>query len=98
MTDETSNPLGPLRARFRDRARQDARALETALAGEAVDYAAIEGIAHGLAGMAGLFGHAELSAVSMAMDGEFAAGRRPSPEAVRRLIATIGRVVEAPYS
>ena len=98
MTHDASDPLAPLRARFRERARQDARGLEAALAGEPADFAAIESIAHGLAGMAGMFGHAGLAAAALALDGEFAAGRTPSTEAVRALIATIDRAVDDSYS
>ncbi|GAA0646351.1 Hpt domain-containing protein [Brevundimonas lenta] len=92
----TADPLAPLRARFRERSRNDARALKAALEGQ--DYAAIESIAHGLAGMAGMFGHAELAEASAAIDGVFARGGRPSGDAVQALIGIIDRTVEAPHS
>ena len=52
--------LDALKARFRVRARTDRAALEDALG--AGDRAALLTLAHGLSGVAGIFGHADVSA------------------------------------
>jgi HPt (histidine-containing phosphotransfer) domain-containing protein len=85
----SSDPLAPLKLRFRDRARADAEALEAALAG--ADQGRIEALVHGLAGAAGLFGFADIGALARRIDTRFAEGEIPSPAEVEGLIAAIRR-------
>lgn len=82
-----SDPLAALKVAFLERAAREAEALEQALAVR--DMAAVETLAHGLAGAAGMFGFAAISRDAFAVDGVFAAGALPDDNQVRTLIATI---------
>lgn len=64
--EEFERRMAALRDRFVERARADAAALRTAAA--KADRAALRQIAHGLAGNAGLFGHAELGQAARALE------------------------------
>lgn len=89
MTD----PLAPLRQRFRDRVEGELpqlRAMATGtLAGDD-----LRRLAHNLAGAAGLFGHAELSRAAMAIDDRFAAGETPDMAQILVLETHMRAVVE----
>lgn len=75
MTD----PLAPLRARFSDRCRADLERLRVLR--EAPEACAeLVRLVHNLAGAAGIFGYAALSATAMALDDGFASGRRPDAD------------------
>jgi HPt (histidine-containing phosphotransfer) domain-containing protein len=85
--------MARMRLRFRERALQDARALEDALHDGPAGMAEIASLAHGLAGMAGMFGHTAIGEAATAIDRVFADEERPSPEMVRALVAIIDREV-----
>ncbi len=72
MTD----PLAPLRERFRDRVEIDLAQLREMVSGDLASDD-LKRLAHNLAGAAGLFGHPELSKAAMAIDDRFAAGETP---------------------
>lgn len=82
-----SDPLGPLRDRFRIRALDEADAMEAALARH--DWPTIEQLVHGLAGSAGVFGQAEIGAAAAMLDAGFAQEDRPAPEAIGDLVRLI---------
>ncbi len=87
------DPLAPLRARFRDRCAEDAVHLRAHLAGKAD--AELEHRIHRLAGAAGTFGYAELGEHAQAADAAFAAGERPTAEALVTLAGQLERVSNA---
>lgn len=71
-----NDPLAPLRARFRARAAEDLMQLRVLAAGD-LSSPALQTLAHGLAGAAGTFGYAQLSAAALAVDDCFVAGATP---------------------
>lgn len=77
------DPLAALRARFIERTRQDGDALETAF--RSGDDAVVQHLAHNLAGAAGVFGFGDLGDAARTIDDAYAAGDRPSSEAVTDL-------------
>lgn len=81
----SADPLAALRARFVERALQDASTLEAALKKD--DHQAMEQVAHSLAGAAGVFGFADLGEAARLIDDRYAAGGRPSVQNVRDLVA-----------
>lgn len=85
----TTDPMEALRRRFCARALDEADQLETALA--ANDRAAVERLAHSLAGTAGLFGYKEIGEAARAVDGAFARGDADASDAAPALIAAIRR-------
>jgi HPt (histidine-containing phosphotransfer) domain-containing protein len=64
--EEFERRMAALRERFVERARADAAALRTAA--QDGDMAALRQLAHGLAGNAGLFGHAELGQAARTLE------------------------------
>ncbi len=90
----SADALEPLRLRFRQRAGEESRHLADALARG--DISEIERLAHGLAGVAGLFGFADVGAQALEIDGEFARGEALSLDKVRALIIALERL--SPYS
>jgi HPt (histidine-containing phosphotransfer) domain-containing protein len=64
--EEFERRMAVLRERFVERARADAAALQEAAADG--DRVALRQLAHGLAGNAGLFGHAELGQAAKALE------------------------------
>lgn len=83
-----SAALEALKVSFRERAAADARAIETAMARkDGVNELAT--LVHGLAGAAGIFGHATISEAALALDTVFAEGRRPSSADLAALVQTI---------
>lgn len=87
----SADPLAPLRARFRDQAAAEAKAL--ILAATAGDGAGVERIAHRMAGAAGMFGFPEVQAAAAAVDAAFAAGRAPDADRINRLVAALEAAV-----
>lgn len=86
MTD----PLAPLRARFRARAADELILLRALATGDLAS-PALQALAHGLAGAAGTFGYPRLSAAALAVDDCFVAGCTPDAA----LLATLeDRLVE----
>ena len=87
MTD----PLAPLRERFRKRATDDLARLRALMTG---DLAASElrTLAHNMAGAAGTFGYAALSEAAMAVDDRYVAGGTPD---AAQLALLEQRLVEA---
>ena len=79
MTD----PLAPLRARFRIRAGEDLARLRDLR--QADDAAELRRLAHGIAGAAGTFGFRPLSEAAIVVDDDYVAGRTPTPKAFERL-------------
>lgn len=88
------DPLAPLRARFRDRCAEDAARLRAHLAGE--EEAELEQLVHRLAGAAGTFGYTALGEAAQAADATFAAGERPSPEALADLADHLEQMTRPP--
>lgn len=85
----TADPMEALRQRFRVRALGEAAQLEAAMA--ANDEAALEWLAHGLAGTAGLFGYRKVGEAAAAMDSAFARGDPDAPDRTSALIEAIRR-------
>jgi HPt (histidine-containing phosphotransfer) domain-containing protein len=83
----SDDPLEPLRARFRERAQADRLVLADALARG--DAAAIERLAHGLAGAAGMFGYAEVGGLALQIVDGFARGGAFSVERVQALVEAL---------
>jgi HPt (histidine-containing phosphotransfer) domain-containing protein len=81
--------LDALKVRFRERAAADAVTIEAAMAGGENGVDGLEPLIHGLAGAAGIFGHAAISEAALALDARFAEGRRPSPDELAALVETI---------
>lgn len=81
-----------LRRRFQDRARADGAALLIAL--QAEDRQRLLYLAHGLAGVAGIFGHAEISAQAAAVEAGLEAGLDEAAltHLVHRLVAALDEV------
>lgn len=89
----SKDPLAALRLRFKARALSDADGLTTAL--QQSNDEQIEGLAHGLAGAAGLFGFNAIGEQAKEIDRQFAEGERPARTQVEALIATIRRDMAA---
>lgn len=89
MTD----PLAPLRERFRARAAEDLTRLTALVAG---DLAAqeLQILTHNLAGAAGTFGYGPLSEAAMAIDDRYASDRLPEPEQITLLQQRLQDVAE----
>ncbi len=79
MTD----PLAPLREKFRARSAEDLTRLRTLL--KAADASELRRLVHSVAGAAGTFGFPALSAAAIAIDDDYAAGREPEGDAFARL-------------
>lgn len=79
MTD----PLAPLRAKFRARAADDLARLRALR--EANDQAELRRLAHGIAGAAGTFGFPELGKAAVVIDDDCVAGRTSERSAFDRL-------------
>ena len=86
----SEDPLEPLRVRFRKRAGVESQELADALARG--DMPTVERLAHGLAGVAGLFGYADIGALALEIDGDFARGEAPPTDTVQALIAALKRL------
>jgi HPt (histidine-containing phosphotransfer) domain-containing protein len=78
-----TDPLAPLREKFRLRSVDDLARLKTLL--EAKDEVELRRLAHGIAGAAGTFGFPALSEAAVVIDDAYMAGRTPSPGAFDRL-------------
>lgn len=87
----TEDVLGPLRAMFIVRAGQDLMTLRRALSVQPAADPELERTVHGLAGAAGVFGHAEIGAAALALDADFAADRAPDRARLEALV----RLLEA---
>jgi HPt (histidine-containing phosphotransfer) domain-containing protein len=74
-----SDPLAPLRHKFRARAANDLARLRVLALGDLASEE-LKLLAHNLAGAAGLFGHAALGEAAMAIDDRYAGGDTPDPE------------------
>lgn len=90
MTD----PLAPLRERFRTRLRDDLERLR-ALRGFPESSSELRLLAHSLAGAAGTFGYPALSVVAIAVDDRFASGETPAAVELDALDAAMVAVIEA---
>lgn len=75
-----SDPLEPLRVKFRARTIGDAARLREAVASGETGRAEIERIVHAMAGAAGMFGFADLGEAASGLDRRFA-DRDPPPDA-----------------
>lgn len=80
-----SDPLAPLRAKFLARAAQDLASLRS----DEVALADKHYVVHRLAGAAGTFGYAAVSALAAALDERLLAGDETPPEAFAELIAAL---------
>ena len=80
MTD----PLAPLRDRFRARAMADRAELQ-ALAGGDPTSAELRRLVHNLAGAAGTFGYGPLSQAAIEVDDQMASGLPADPASLDRL-------------
>jgi HPt (histidine-containing phosphotransfer) domain-containing protein len=78
-----TDPLAPLRERFRLRSAEDVARLRSLL--EAGDAGALRRLVHGIAGAAGTFGFPSLSEAAILIDDDYAAGHRPERAAFDRL-------------
>lgn len=87
MTD----PLAPLRERFRKRAADDLARLRVLAAGDLASNE-LRALAHNIAGAAGTFGYPALSEAAMAVDDRYAAGEAPDAP---QLAVLEQRLVEA---
>lgn len=81
--------LNALKTQFRERTLANADDLARAVKDQ--DFKALEQIIHSIAGAAGMFGYAALSERALAIDADFAAGRRPTEQCVTELIGVIRR-------
>lgn len=84
-----SDPLAPLRAKFRERTIGDARRLRDAVATGEAGQAEIERIVHALAGAAGMFGFTDLGEAASTLDRRFADRDPPPDEDILALAARI---------
>jgi HPt (histidine-containing phosphotransfer) domain-containing protein len=84
MTD----PLSPLRDRFRARARADRIELESLAKGDLTSDA-LRRLVHNLAGTAGTFGFAPLSQAAIEVDDQMASGLPADPASLDRLKARL---------
>lgn len=91
MTD----PLAPLRDRFRARARADRIELEALATGD-LSSAELRRLVHNLAGTAGTFGFAPLSRAAIEIDDQMAAGLPADPVSLDRLKARLDEACEPP--
>jgi HPt (histidine-containing phosphotransfer) domain-containing protein len=78
-----TDPLAPLRAKFRVRATEDLARLRTLRGANDADE--LRRLAHSVAGAAGTFGFAALSEAAIVIDDDYVAGRTPKPAAFERL-------------
>ena len=74
-----SDPLAPLRERFRKRATDDLARLRLLMTGD-LSANELRTLAHNMAGAAGTFGYPALSEAAMAVDDRYVAGGTPTPE------------------
>ncbi|CAN5351103.1 hypothetical protein BH10PSE2_BH10PSE2_28510 [soil metagenome] len=88
MTD----PIEPLRARFRARTATDREVLLSLADGDR-GAVALRHIVHGLAGAAGIFGYAALSRAALEIDDLYADGHTPERIALLQLAEAMQRVV-----
>ena len=89
MTD----PLAPLRERFRTRLRDELKQLR-ALRGSTEASGDLRLLAHSLAGAAGTFGYPALSTVAITVDDRYVSGETPTAEELDALDAAIVAVIE----
>lgn len=89
MTD----PLAPLRERFRQRAVCDLSLLQSLAEGD-LDSDALKTLAHNIAGAAGTFGYVALGEAALAIDTRFSAGLTPEPAQVALLAQRLRAVAE----
>ena len=87
-----SDPLAPLRERFRARLIDDLERLRGLRASTGKE-AELRVLAHNLAGAAGTFGYPALSAVAVAVDDRHASGQRPTELELDALEAAIASVI-----
>ncbi|RZJ19729.1 MAG: hypothetical protein EON91_00145 [Brevundimonas sp.] len=74
---------------FRERSRHDLIILRKALMTRPPADPELERTVHGLAGSAGIFGHADIGAAALALDADFAAGRPPDEHRLQALVALL---------
>lgn len=89
MTD----PLAPLRDRFRARAVADRAELEVVAADPTSDD--LRRLVHNLAGAAGTFGYGPLSQAAVEIDDQMASGRPADPASLQRLKERLDEVAQA---
>lgn len=90
MTD----PLAPLRDRFRARALADRADLETLARGDPTS-AELRRLVHNLAGAAGTFGYGPLSQAAIKVDDQMASGLPADPASLDRLKERLDEVARA---
>lgn len=90
MTD----PLAPLRDRFRARALADRAELEALAAGDPTS-AKLRRLVHNLAGAAGTFGYGPLSQAAIEVDDQMASGLPADPASLDRLKERLDEVARA---
>jgi len=89
MTD----PLAPLRDRFRARAVTDRAELEVLAVDPTSDD--LRRLVHNLAGAAGTFGYGPLSKAAVEVDDQMASGRPADPVSLHRLKERLDEVAKA---
>ena len=90
MTD----PLAPLRDRFRARAMADRAELQALADGDPTS-AELRRLVHNLAGAAGTFGYGPLSQAAIEVDDQMASGLPADPASLDRLKERLDEVVRA---
>lgn len=88
MTD----PLAPLRERFRARIRADRAELETLKQGN-TRCEELRRLVHNLAGAAGTFGFGELSQAAIEIDDQMASGLAADPASLERLTERLDEAI-----
>jgi HPt (histidine-containing phosphotransfer) domain-containing protein len=78
-----TDPLAPLRERFRARSAEDLVRLQALL--EAADARELRRLVHGIAGAAGTFGFPALSKAAIVIDDAYVSGLTPDTEDFDRL-------------
>lgn len=86
------DPLAPLRAMFAERAARDLSVIRRALTLDPPADPELETTVHGLAGAAGIFGHAEMAALALAADRDFVDGEAPDRERLEALAGLLEKL------
>ena len=88
-----SDPLAPLRDRFRARAIADMAQLDLLAVGDP-NSIELRRLVHNLAGTAGTFGYGPLSEAAIQIDDDMASGLPADPAKLRRLKERLDEVIQ----
>lgn len=88
----TDDPLASLRPLFAERAARDLTIIRRALTLDPPADPELEMTVHGLAGAAGIFGHAEMAALALAADRDFVDGEPPDREQLEALVGLLEKL------